>query len=389
MAQAALGPLAVAIAGISLAVAAVSAVSNYFAEELPNEIDESNKAFERATAQLDKMKGQIDRNAQSIAAQNALLRAELDLRNTIDGVTSGADVEEKMGIETSAATSEANSQLKSQRIAMAKERAELERKLVEQNEAAIQLFHDTEGDDDPTAQKRRDMAVRDIRETEAAINRNEQAQYVAATEMQTPLATDNLDEYAKAIKQLPKEQQAAYEKVLADFVQAQSTAVSSANADLVSALRENEMTIKENANKQEQLQKQYEQEQNVALRLQSSPDERIKLEQGVTAATATGNLNAGIDALSGVVSSEREQELRNQLAAGNLTREKLLAEIADAAEFETEKKQLEASVKELQEQAKVLAETREALTTSQAKVRKELEQLHQEIRETQQAQQAR
>ena len=389
MAQAALGPLAVAIAGISLAVTAVSAISNYFAEDLPNEIDESNRALERTTAQLDKMKNQIDRNAQSIAAQNVLLRAELDLRNTIDGVTSGADVEEKLGIETNAATSEANTQLQSLRIAMAREQAELKRKLVEQNEAAIQIFSDTEGQDDPIAQKRREMAVRDIRETEDALNRNAQAQFVAATELQTPLTTENMDEYAKAIKQLPKEQQAVYEKVLADFVQAQSTAVSSANADLASALRENEMTIKDNANRQEQLQKQYEQEQNVALRLQGSPEERLKLEQGVNAATATGNLNAGIDALSGVISSEREQELRNQLAEGNLTRERLLAEIADAAEFETEKKQLEQSVKELQEQAKVLAETREALSVSQAKVRKELEQLHQEIRDTQQAQQAR
>ncbi len=388
VAQAALGPVAIAIAGISLAVTAVSAISAYFSDELPNDAEESTRAFERMNDQLDKMKARIDRNAQSIQAQNQLLRAELDLRNAIDGTVSASDIQEQKGIEVQTATSEANSQLQAQRVAMQKQLADLKKKLAEQDAASIQIFHDTEGNDSAEANKRRNDIVADMIKTEEEINRVTKADYVAATELNMPLATDNIAEFAEAVKKLPKEQQAAYEKVLSEFANKMQTSLTSANQELTSSLQENTATMNENQRAQETATKAFEQEQNVALRLQA-PEERAKLEQDINKATATGNLNAGIDALSGTVSSEREQELRNQLAEGNLTREKLLAEIADAAEFETEKAELEKQIATLKEQAEAIKATREELTKSQEQVRAEMKSLQEELRQTQQAQQAR
>lgn len=387
-AQTALGPLAIAIAGISLAVTAVSAISDYFSDDLPEDVDASTRAFERANDQIDRMKTKLERNAQAIEAQNMLLRAELDLRNAIDGVESVGDINERTSIENQAATSDANQQLQQQRLAMNKEMQDLKKKLADQEAAAIQTFHDTEGADDPASKKRRDQAVADITKTEDQINQLAQADYTAATELNMPLASDNIAEFAAAVEKLPKEQQAAYESVLTDFINKLSASQQAANQDLKSAIQENEMALKDNSRSQDEARKAFEAEQNIALQLQA-PGERQKLEQSVNDATATGNLNAGIDAVSGVVSSEREQELRNQLAQGNLTREKLLAEIADAAEFETEKAELEKTIASLNEQAAALQTAREEMTKAQQKVKEEMQRLGEEIRATQQAQQAR
>lgn len=392
-AQAALGPIGLAIAGISLAVATVKAASDYFSEELPDDSERNAKAFERVNNQLALMKRQIDSNARSMEAQNNMLKTELDLRNQISGKTTDKDIQEGLSIEVKSATDTANAATQSEQNAAEKRKAELQnerRQLVTEQEKLIQQDQEDaswwggDGKDAKREEEKRRIGKRLGEITPQILDEAASAEGVGVTLTPTTMA-----EYAAAIEKLPQEQQAAYEQVLDKFAQQMSTAIQSANQQLEASLRENQQALDDNSRKVEDARKAYEEEQNIALRLQSTPNERKELEQSVNSATATGNLNAGIDAISGVVSTEREQELRNQLAQGNLTREKLLAEIADAAEFETEKAELEKQVAALKEQAAAIQATREELTKAQQKVQEEMRILHDEIRQTQQAQQAR
>ncbi len=102
----------------------------------------------------------------------------------------------------------------------------------------------------------------------------------------------------------PQEQQAAYEEVLSNFTAGLQQALTTSSNEINSSLRENELAASENERQQTDLRKSFEEEQNIALRLQSSPEERLQIESQINAADASGNLNAGVDALSGVVSSE-------------------------------------------------------------------------------------
>lgn len=392
-AQAALGPIGLAIAGISLAVAAVKAASDYFSEELPDDSERNAKAFERVNNQLAMMKRQIDSNARSMEAQNNMLRTELDLRNQISGKTTDKDIQEGLGIEVKAATDSANAATQSEQQAAEQRKATLQdekKRLADQYEKLVQAdAADASwwGGDGKNAEREKEK--RQIQKRMEEITPQILDEAASAEGVGVALTPATMAEYAAAIEKLPQEQQAAYEQVLEKFAQQMSTAIQSANQQLEASLRENQQALDDNSRKVDDARKAYEEEQNIALRLQSTPNERKALEQSVNSATATGNLNAGIDAISGVVSTEREQELRNQLAQGNLTREKLLAEIADAAEFETEKAELEKQVTALKEQATAIQATREELTKAQQKVKEEMRILHEEIRQTQQAQQAR
>ena len=372
-AQAALGPIGLAIAGISLAVAAVKAASDYFSEELPDDSERNAKAFERVNNQLAMMKRQIDSNARSMEAQNNMLKTELDLRNQISGKTTDKDIQEGLGIEVKTATDTANAATQTEQNAAAKRMAELQnerRQLVTEQEQLVQQDQTEKswwgGDGkDPKREEEKKRIQKRLEEITPQIL----DEAASAEGVGVELTPSTMAEYAAAIENLPQEQQAAYEQVLDKFAQQMSTAIQSANQQLEASLRENQQALNDNSRSVEDARKAYEEEQNIALRLQSSPQERKALEQSVNTATATGNLNAGIDAVSGVVSTEREQELRNQLAQGNLTREKLLAEIADAAEFETEKAELEKQVAALKEQATAIQATREELTKAQQKVK--------------------
>lgn len=393
MAQAALGPIAIAVAGIALAVTALEAVSSYFSFKLPNDSERNARQFEKVNEQLDNMKRKIEANSKAMHAANDLLRSELELRKMIAGETTGGNVMEEYEISVNTAAGDANNATRNERIAAKQKAEELRQQrnaLVNENEALNQK--DTEqaswwgGDGkDPAREKRKRQISQDLE----ALNPQIQNYETASEGTGVKLSAETMSEYAAAIENLPQEQQAAYESVLSDFQQSLVTAVQSANSELTAALQENQSATEDNTRQQDELRRQFEEEQNIALRLQSDPTARQELEQNVQSATVGGDLNAGIDALSGTVSGEREQELRNQLAEGNLTREKLLAEIADAAEFETEKAELDKQVKALQEQAKAIAATREELTAAQNQVRMELNILHEEIRQTQQAQQQR
>jgi hypothetical protein len=392
-AQAALGPIGLAIAGISLAVAAVKAASDYFSEELPDDSERNARAFEKVNNELAQMKRQIDSNARSMEAQNNMLRTELDLRKQLAGKTTDKDIQEGLDIGVKSATDSANAAVQSEQQAAEQRRAALqaERKkllaesesLVQQDQAEASWWGGT--GQDPKREERK----REISQQLEQITSQTLSDGAAAEGPGVALSASTMAEYAAAVENLPQEQQAAYEEVLDKFQQDLSAAIQTANQDLEASLRENQQSLDDNSQKVDDARKAYEEEQNIALRLQSSPNERKALEQSVNTATATGNLNAGIDAISGVVSTEREQELRNQLAQGNLTREKLLAEIADAAEFETEKAELEKQVAALNEQAAALQATREEMTKAQQRVKEEMRLLHEEIRQTQQAQQAR
>lgn len=391
-AQAALGPIGLAIAGISLAVAAVKAASEYFSEELPDDSDRNARAFERVTNNLAQMKRQIEANSVSMQAQNNMLRTQLDLRKEIAGKTTATDIQQGLGIEIKAATDEANAKIKSAQQSAAERVAALQderRKLAAENESLIQQDQENaswwggDGKDPKREERKREISQRLAEITPQVLDSGAAVEGVGVA-----LTQDTMSEYAAALKTLPEEQRAAYEAALDQFQSSLSNSIKTANQELEAQLRENKQSLDENKRSVDDARKAYEDEQNIALRLQA-PNERKNLEQSLTTATATGNLNAGIDAISGVVSTEREQELRNQLAQGNLTREKLLAEIADAAEFETEKAQLEKQVETLNRQAAALDETREKLVKAQQQVEERMKKLSDEIGQTQMAQQAR
>jgi len=396
-AQAALGPIGLAIAGISLAIATVKAASHYFSEEMPDDTDRNARAYERVNNQLADMKRKLDANARSMEAQNRMLQVEFDLRQKIAGETTIENIDEQVNKDIKAASDVANTATDTEKIEAAKRLAALQderRRLAQEMEQLN--YKDTwseatygtlfgEAKKDPFREERKKQIQNRLEQlTPQALNEARGAEGLGAA-----LTAETIGEYAAAIQKLPEEQRSVYEETLSKFEESLKTSLSSATDELQSKLRDNEQALKDNKRSVDDATKAYQDEQNTALRLQASPTERKALEQSVTAATATGNLYEGIDALSGVVSSDREQQLRNQLAQGNLTRQKLLEEIADAAEFETEKAELEKQVATLNKQADALDATREQLTKAQQRVEDKMRKLSEDIAATQMAQQAR
>jgi methyl-accepting chemotaxis protein len=388
-AQAALGPVAIAITGIALAVTAVMAVSKYFKDDLPDETEVSRRAFERLNRELDETKRKVDASARSLDVQNHFLRAELELRTLLKGGTTAADVEEGFDLDVKSAVDSATSRIQAERANAAKTAAELKAErdaLQKENDKIFRSGRGITGNKEMTSENRETFEENKRRMWELDQSISEQRTTAAGVGVE--LTATTMNEFAEAIKELPDEQRATAEQTLKDFQMAIQTAVESAKSQFDTKLSENTAEMNQLRQDRADAMSKFENEQNIALRLQA-PEARQTLEKSVTEATATGNLNAGIDAISGVVSADREQELRNKLAEGNLTRQRLLEEIADAAEFETERDELKKQVDALNQQADALAATREELTKSQQRVREEMRALHEELRQTQMAQQTR
>lgn len=391
-AQAALGPIALVVAGIGLAIATTAAAAEFFEADLPDDAAKTERALARVVEQLDLMRKRIEANARAMSAQNDLLRNELELRMQIEGSAGTPEaIQEATDLAAKAATDEAQSRVEAEQNAAAKRATELEQK----RNALLKERHDIETERQETKiwwgdgydvsaekQQREKEIAKELEFLQPQIIDEKTASQGVGVE----LNRDTMAEFAAAVEALPQDQQAAYEEVLSNFATGLQQALTTANNDIQSSLRENELAATENERKQTEARKAFEEEQNIALQLQNTPTQRQEIEQQINAAAQTGNLNAGIDALSGVVTGDREQELRNQLAAGNLTREQLLQELVDASEFETEKAALEKEIDILKQQAQALASTRTALVESQENVRREMQQLQEEIRQVRSAQ---
>lgn len=390
MAQTALGPVAIAVAGIALAVTGVMAVAKYFEDELPDDTEQSRRAFERLNRELDDTKRRIDSNARSLDAQNHFLRAELELRTLLKGGSDAADVDEGLSIDVKTATDTANAKIQSDKVTAKKTSAELQKErdaVQKENDEIFRSGRGITGNKEMTTKNRQTFEdnKRRLWELDSQISE----QNFTAADVGVSLSETTMSEFASAVQELPDEQRAAAEQTLKDFQAAIQSAVESAKSQVDSELSKVSTDIAANDQAGRDEISKFEAEQNIALRLQNDPSERSKLEQDVNMASATGNLNAGIDALSGVVSTEREQELRNQLAQGNLTRQKLLEEIADAAEFATEEAQLEAQIQVLNDQRAKLDSTRERLVESQKAINERIDRLGVEVQEAQRAMQGR
>lgn len=391
VAQSALGPIAVVVAGIGLAITVAQAAGKFFEAKLPDDAARSERALARVTEQLEQMRRKIEANARAISAQNELLRNELELRLELDGAGTPEAIQENQALATKAATDDAQSQIAAEQNAAAKRAADLEAKrnalLKEQADIEKERQEAKKwwgNNADVSADKK--QREKEIRNELQQITPQIIDEKTASQGVGVELRHDTMAEFAAAVEQLPQDQQAAYEEVLSNFTTGLQQALTTTNNEIGSSLRENELAASENERKQSDARKAFEEEQNTALRLQNTPDERMAIEQQINSSAQSGNLNAGIDALSGVVSGEREQELRNQLAEGNLTREQLLQELVDASEFETEKAALEKEIDILKQQAEALATTRTALLESQEAVKQEMQQLQEDIRAVRAAQ---
>lgn len=389
VAQAALGPVALAITGIALAVTAVSAVSNYFKEELPDETEASRRAFERLNRELENTKRKVDANARSLDAQNHFLRAELEIRKLLSGQSTAADVEEGLSLDIKAATDTASGKLLSEQAAARKAAAELQQQreaLKIENDKLFKSGRGITGNKEMTKEASATFEENKRRMFELDSQISEQRQIAEGVGI--GLSETTMSEFATAIRELPEEQRAAAAQTLKDFESAIQTAVGAAKSDVTSQLGATDADIATLEQSRRDALSSFETEQNTALRLQNDPAARGGLEEAVNLASASGNLNAGIDAVSSVVGAGKEQELRNMLAQGNLTREKLLAEIADAAEFETERAQLEKQIEVLNEQRRKLDSTRERLLESQEAINQRIDRLGEEVLATQKTMQS-
>ena len=391
-AQAALGPLAIAVAAIGLAVTATAAAGEYFEADLPDDAAKSERALGRVINQLDVMRARIEANARALTAQNELLRNELELRLQIEGGAGTPQaIQESQALAMKAATDEAQSQVAAEQNAAEKRAAELrqQRNALLKEKADIERERQETRDwwgrgSDVSAEKK--QREREIGMELQALQPRIIDEVTASQGVDVQLTAASMAEFAAAIERLPQDQQAAYEEVLSKFATGLQQSLTTANNDMQSAIRENELAVTENQRKQDEARKLFEAEQNIALDMQASPAKQQEIQQQINAAANAGNLNAGIDALGGVVSGEREQQLRNQLAEGSLTREQLLQELVDASEFETEKTALEKEIGILQQQAEALSATRTALVESQEAVKKQMQQLQEEIQQVRSAQ---
>lgn len=394
VAQAALGPIAIAVAGIALAITGVMAISSYFSEEIPDDTNKTTRAYEKTTDQLAKMKRQLDANASSINHQNSLLRLELDLRNSLDGTeTEAPRIEEKRTDSIKTATDTANQKVESDRLEAQKQVASMTKERDDLNAANMKLRKEGSTTSLLGARVIDPIMQKEYVANQAKINSlNEQiGQQTAAgtAAVDVPLTVDTIDEFQTAIDQLPKEVQAAYETTLKEFVAALVAADKESLSDLKSATQDNEAALKENTARQKELNDAFNEQRDVALRLQSDPTQRREIETNIGTAAAQGNLNAGIDALSGVVSTDKESELRGKLADQTLTKQQLLDELANASEFETEKKLLEDQLKTEKEKAATLLAIKNELKIANDATKAAGEDLHNSIADLTAAQQQR
>lgn len=378
-AHAALGPISLVMGAIAVAAVGVQAATSFFGEKLPTETELAEKALERYNDQLRFTQERLSVVSSELERQTQAMRAQFEVQKMQQG---GAVTPEQMR-EQFVAGHGAIVQANRHRLEQAG--ATAEGTLTE--EQRKQLVDAQRAAQAAEAEYARIRALprmtRERGENLLSSETTMQNTQTALNQLRERLGINNLDRIRTAresdperlsemIKVLPDAMKQAFLEAIAANQQEQFRFHADAAREFEqgSKSREGEMTDLDR--KMQDADKAFREEQDRARKLQEL--QRTGGMGDIMSQVQGGSLLQGIDALSPFISSDRQQALRNREADNTLSVQDLLAELADAQEFETERQQMDQLLKVLQDQRDALKEQRDAMVTMQQDVLDEMKQ---------------
>ena len=363
--HAAMGPIGLILGAISVAALAVQAATSFFGDKLPDDTKEAEKALEAYNDQLRDTQERLSNVSRELERQNTAMWAQFEVQKMQQG---GAVTPEQMREQF---VGQHGAIVKANRQRLAEAGATAEGSLSEEQRKQLldaqELVRTTRESRESFAQ----YSVGDRRRAGIIGARSDATNAETALEqLREKMGLNNLDRIRQSSENDP-ERLSELIKVLPDAMQqAFKEAIAQNQQDQfqfrVDAVRGMEQETKSIAGQTKDLDRQmqdadkaFRDEQNRARQLNEM--QRTGGMGDLMSQLQGGNLLQGIDALSPFLGSDRQQALRNREADNTLTTADLLAELADAQEFDTEKAQLDQQLKILQDQQDELKETRDKI----------------------------
>lgn len=377
-AHAALGPIGLVLGAISVAALGVQAATSFFGDDLPDDVKEAEKALERYNDQLRFTQERLSVVSSELERQTQAMRAQFEVQKMQQG---GAVTPEQIR-EQLVAGHGAVEQESWQRIQQAGATAEgtlspeQQKQLVDAQRAAQEARAESQRIEAlPRGDRERGLryeARATAEEAEARLGAVREGFGLNALDRIRGSMESDPERLSEMIKVLPEKMQQAYKEAIAANMQQrfQFRADAARELEQGSKSREGEMTDLDR--KMQDADKAFREEQNRALDLR-----RLQQDGGMDQLMGQlqgGNVLQGLDALSPFIGSDRQQELRSRAADNTLTTADLLAELADAQEFETERQQMDDLLKVLREQKDTLQEQRAQILSMQQDVLDEMKQ---------------
>lgn len=373
-AQAALGPIGLALAAISVAAVAVQAGFAFFGEDLPDDTELATQRLEEYNQALQETQRELDGVGKLLAGNMNLIRQEaelqkalnggdinaqdiqLNLQNETRGANRSAQVEFDKAVAAAAGqllqgrSKELNTRLKGEQVT----RFDVQQ-LEKESRDKARLF----GADDPRVAAIDEMLKEASRELETRLKLLD-------------LKGTNVAESGRiAIKSegLPVDLRSQILDPVNGLIEDENRAILAARQALQQEQADINQKINEGATRIKEQQAQFDRERTIALQLQQEPGQLKKVEQQLRGQ----NLFQGIQTLRPLVDTEEVRRLEGLLADQKLTVNDLLKSLQDAASIDEEAAALEQFIQNETNIKERLLETLEKSTTANDRLLRRIE----------------
>lgn len=388
MAQAALGPIGIAVAGISLAIVAVQTAASFFSDDMPEYVGESKSAVEELNDEITKSLGAIDRASNAVKLQNSLFEQQLELKRMIDGSLTTEDlkasVESNLKVAADAFTATIKKEIKSAELQIAK--------LKEQEQLLVAENMDLYGNDSQEATKKRQQNSQEAERLRAEIDALQvgRAKFIDQKDnvigMNPENAAATMGELTAAITQIPEEFRDSFSTAVDEFSKQQIQILGGAYSDLNMQITDGSRKLKESQSEQDRLKDQFNREADIAAKLTDNPTKVAELNAAVASGKTVGE---SFDSIRGELPERLQEDLQAKFRQGNLVKADLQAALRDAADVTKEREDLNQNLMAIVESASLVADAQATAKSAAVGLKEKIKALQEEVRAIEMAVQAR
>jgi len=388
VAQAALGPIGIAVAGISLAIVAVQTAVSFFSDDMPEYVGESKSAVEELNDEITKSLGAIDRASKAVKLQNSLFEQQLELKRMLEGSITTEDlkasVESNLKVAADAFTATIKKEIKSAEMQIAK--------LKEQEQLLVAENMDLYGDDSQAATKKRQQNSQEAERLRAEIDALQvgRAKFIDQKDnvigMNPENAAATMGELTAAITQIPEEFRDSFSTAVDEFSKQQIQILGGAYSDLNMQITDGSRKLKESQTEQDRLKEQFNREADIAAKLTDNPNKVAELNTAISSGKSVGE---SFDSIRGELPERLQEDLQAKFREGNLVKADLVAALRDAADVTKEREALNENLMAIVESASIVAEAQATAKAAAVGLKEQIKALKDEVRAIEMAVQAR
>lgn len=388
VAQAALGPIGIAVAGISLAIVAVQTAASFFSDDMPEYVGESKSAVDELNDSITKSLGAIDRASNAVKLQNSLFEQQLELKRMLDGSLTTEDlkasVESNLNVAADAFTATIKKEIKSAEMQIAK--------LKEQEQLLVAENMDLYGDDSQGATRKRQQNSQEAERLRAEIDALQvgRAKFIDQKDnvigMNPENAAATMGELTAAITQIPEEFRDSFSTAVDEFSKQQIQILGGAYSDLNMQITDGSRKLKESQTEQDRLKEQFNREADIAAKLTDNPNKVAELNTAISSGKSVGE---SFDSIRGELPERLQEDLQAKFREGNLVKADLVAALRDAADVTKEREALNENLMAIVESASIVAEAQATAKAAAVGLKEQIKALKDEVRAIEMAVQAR